>query len=246
MNETVEGDDTQSGPLPYADYIASIPADAPYDSAISYVTMNVLATLPLTINELAGDSGASTIAGVIQGVKDFEMTGLSSETTVTFGNLYNVSKVESNVAVGYTMPNATYEMEIDWSIDSISSQTTTIALPEAAETIYGYWYLDSNFNNLTLYYPDAEEYAAGIGEGCLKYPEGDASVYFTYELPDEYTETVEITITSIYAYSGSVQLSGEALAAALNDDLTYSLTISVEENSGMMHTDFQMPELNIA
>jgi hypothetical protein len=43
-----------------------------------------------------------------------------------------------------------------------------------------------------------------------------------------------------------VQLSGEALAAALNDDLTYSLTISVEENSGMMHTDFQMPELNIA
>ena len=254
MNATLEEDETTdgtatetpSGPPTYAEFLANIPEDAPYDSAISYATSNVLATLPLTINQLAGEEGAGKVASIIYTASGVEITALSSQTTVTFGNLYNISKIESGASFGYTAPNTSYEVELNYSIDSISSQTTTIALPEDAASVYGYWRLDGNFENLSLDYPSAEDFAAGIGEGRLEYPECDATVYFTYEFPTEYTDTVEITITNISMLNGDVQFDGDELKTALNGDLTYSLSISVSDNFGMMSTDFELPEVNVA
>ena len=214
------------------------------DSFISYLTNALVPqTLTTTLAELIGDEDQiEDIKFTLDMFNTVNVNEMKATVDVAFDNYFAIEDLAAYAGFEtvsdtdeYTM---TTKMSVHFTVDSISSQTTEIALPEGETPVFAFWRNDISLEHnsgLTLYYPD---FSNGIPEKFEGYfypdPTSSVCVNFEYTRPTEPTNTWEITIISIDG------IEGEELSDLLGGDLTYTLTFDFD-GTGDYITDFAIP-----
>lgn len=220
------------------------------DSFITYLTKCVASeVLNMPIAQLAGEE-SEHLYEIISTFDSFTMNDFSADMNVEFNEYFQIETISANGNIELVTDDeictSTKNATFAFSIDSISKNTTEIALPEDIELVFAFWKNDTlleNNSGILLWWPgyDAEtgEYDNTIGSIDLD-GDGFDDINFSYEAPTEVTNTWEITITEIMI--GDYSYTDDELATLLDGDLTYTLTFDFDE-TGDYITDFVMPVL---
>lgn len=220
------------------------------DSFTSYLTNALIPQMLTTpLAEFIGDEEAvEEIKFTLDMFKSVNVNEMKATIDVAFDNYFAIEDLA--MYAGFETVSDTDEyalttkMSINFTVDSISSQTTEITLPEDEPTAFAFWLNDvllENNTGLTLYYPD---FSNGIPEKFEGYfypdPTSSVCVNFEYTRPVEPTNTWEITIT--YIEGEEYFYEGEELEEFLGGKLTYTLTFDFD-GTGDYATDFVLPAL---